>query len=143
MLAAARAALDEIAARDGVEKLPELLAVTVLTSMDQRRSTPSASPARLPNRWNCWPEWDSTPESAALSARRRSGRPARAHRPTGVLVIPGIRRRCCRWRQKRIATPRCAAQGASYWSWPSITQAPDPAEAAEAILKEMAEALQA
>jgi orotidine-5'-phosphate decarboxylase len=63
-----------------------------------------------------------------------------------VLVIPGIRPAgAAVGDQKRVATPADALrQGASYLVvGRPITQAPDPAEAAEAILKEMAEALQA
>jgi orotidine-5'-phosphate decarboxylase len=66
--------------------------------------------------------------------------------PEGVLVIPGIRPAgAAIGDQKRIATPEEALrQGASYLVvGRPITQAPDPAEAAEAILKEMAEALEA
>jgi orotidine-5'-phosphate decarboxylase len=65
--------------------------------------------------------------------------------PEGVLVIPGIRPSGAEiGDQKRIATPTEALrQGASYLVvGRPITQAADPAEAAEAILKEMAEALQ-
>jgi len=64
--------------------------------------------------------------------------------PAGVLVIPGIRPAgSAIGDQKRIATPGDALrQGASYLVvGRPITQAPDPAEAAEAILKEMAEVL--
>ena len=64
--------------------------------------------------------------------------------PEGVLVIPGIRPAgAAIGDQKRIATPADALRdGASYLVvGRPITQAPDPAEAAEAILKEMAEAL--
>jgi orotidine-5'-phosphate decarboxylase len=62
----------------------------------------------------------------------------------GVLVIPGIRPAgAAIGDQKRIATPAEALRaGASYLVvGRPITQAPDPAEAAEAILREMAEAL--
>jgi orotidine-5'-phosphate decarboxylase len=61
-----------------------------------------------------------------------------------VLVIPGIRPAgSATGDQKRIATPGDALrQGASYLVvGRPITQAPDPADAAEAILREMAEAL--
>jgi orotidine-5'-phosphate decarboxylase len=66
--------------------------------------------------------------------------------PEGVLVIPGIRPAgAAIGDQKRIATPAEALRmGASYLVvGRPITQAPDPAEAAEAILQEMAEALEA
>jgi orotidine-5'-phosphate decarboxylase len=66
--------------------------------------------------------------------------------PEGVLVIPGIRPAgAAVGDQKRIATPAEALRlGASYLVvGRPITQAPDPAEAAEAILQQMAEALEA
>jgi orotidine-5'-phosphate decarboxylase len=139
MLAAARAALD------GVANPPELLAVTVLTSMDKTQVNSvgvDRSPAKqveLLARMGldagirgfvCSPE-----EVARL--RALTG-------PAGVLVIPGIRPAgSAIGDQKRIATPGDALrQGASYLVvGRPITQAPDPAEAAEAILKEMAEVL--
>jgi orotidine-5'-phosphate decarboxylase len=139
MLAAARAALD------GVANPPELLAVTVLTSMDKTQVNSvgvDRSPAKqveLLARMGldagmrgfvCSPQ-----EVAQL--RALTG-------PAGVLVIPGIRPAgSVIGDQKRIATPGDALrQGASYLVvGRPITQAPDPAEAAEAILKEMAEVL--
>jgi orotidine-5'-phosphate decarboxylase len=139
MLAAARAALD------GITNPPELLAVTVLTSMDAAQISAiglKRSPAEqveLLARMSlsagihgfvCSPE-----EVASL--RVLAG-------PDGVLVTPGIRPAGAETGdQKRIATPAEALrQGASYLVvGRPITQAPDPAEAAEAVLKEMAEAL--
>ena len=139
MLSAARAALD------GVENPPELLAVTVLTSMDQPQVTAigiKRSPAdqvSLLARMGltagihgfvCSPQ-----EVATL--RTLTG-------PEGILVIPGIRPAgAAVGDQKRIATPADALRkGASYLVvGRPITQAADPAEAAEAILKEMVEAL--
>ena len=70
MLAAARAALD------GIANPPELLAVTVLTSMDAaqlKRDWPGS--LALPSRWSCWHRWASKPEFAASSARRRRLQP--------------------------------------------------------------------
>ncbi len=64
--------------------------------------------------------------------------------PEGVLVIPGIRPAgAALGDQKRIATPAEALRlGASYLVvGRPITQAADPARAAEAILQEMAEAI--
>jgi orotidine-5'-phosphate decarboxylase len=141
MLAAAKAALD------GVANPPELLAVTMLTSMDQDQTNAiglERSPAEqveLLARMGidagirgfvCSPQ-----EVAVL--RALTG-------PDGVLVTPGIRPAgAAIGDQKRIATPAEALrQGASYLvvSRP-ILQASDPAEAAEAILKEMASALEA
>lgn len=140
MLAAAKAALD------GVDNPPELLAVTMLTSMDQNQVNAiglGRSPAgqvELLARMGldagirgfvCSPQ-----EVAAL--RALTG-------PDGVLVTPGIRPAgAAIGDQKRIATPAGALlQGASFLVvGRPITQAPDPAEAAEAILKEMASALE-
>jgi orotidine-5'-phosphate decarboxylase len=139
MLAAAKDALE------GIPDPPELLAVTVLTSMDQAQlsamgidRTPSEQVevlARLGlaaglRGFVCSPQ-----EAAAL--RALTG-------PEGVLVVPGIRPAGAETGdQKRIATPAEALrQGASYLVvGRPITQAPDPAEAAEAIVKEMAVAL--
>jgi orotidine-5'-phosphate decarboxylase len=139
MLRAARAALD------GLENPPELLAVTMLTSMDQAQVNAvglERSPAEqveLLTRMGleagirgfvCSPR-----EVASL--RVLTG-------PEGVLVIPGIRPAGTQTGdQKRIATPADALrQGASYLVvGRPITQAADPAEAAHAILEEMAEAL--
>jgi orotidine-5'-phosphate decarboxylase len=64
--------------------------------------------------------------------------------PEGVLVVPGIRPAGAQTLdQRRIAAPADALrQGASYLVvGRPITQAPDPAQAADAILQEMAEAL--
>jgi orotidine-5'-phosphate decarboxylase len=139
MLDAARAALD------GLFNPPELLAVTVLTSMDQAQVSAvglehsPAEQAELLARaglaagirgFVCSPQ-----EVAAL--RALTG-------PEGILVIPGIRPAGAETAdQKRIATPAEALrQGASYLVvGRPITQAPDPAQAAQAILAEMAAAL--
>jgi orotidine-5'-phosphate decarboxylase len=139
MLAAARAALD------GVEDPPELLAVTMLTSMDQAQlkatgldRSPSEQVellARMSLEAGIRGFVCSAEEVATL--RALTG-------PEGVLVIPGIRPAGSDIAdQRRIATPAEALRlGASYLVvGRPITQAPDPAEAAEAILKEMAEAL--
>ena len=140
MLAAAKGALE------GVANPPELLAVTVLTSMDQAQvsavgldRSPAEQVAVLARMgleagirgFVCSPK-----EVAAL--RTLTG-------PEGVLVVPGIRPAgAAIGDQKRIATPADALrQGASFLVvGRPITQAPDPVEAAAAILKEMAEALE-
>jgi orotidine-5'-phosphate decarboxylase len=140
MLAAARTALE------GLADPPELLAVTVLTSMDPAQVNAvglERSPAKqveLLARMGleagirgfvCSPQ-----EVASL--RTITG-------PKGVLVIPGIRPAGATvGDQKRIATPAEALRmGASHLVvGRPITQAPDPAEAAEAVLQEMAEAVQ-
>ena len=139
MLTAARAALD------GVADAPELLAVTVLTSMDAAQVNAvglDRSPAEqveLLARMGldagirgfvCSPQ-----EVATL--RALTG-------PEGVLVIPGIRPAGAQvGDQKRVATPASALRdGASYLVvGRPITAAPNPAEAAQAILKEMADSL--
>ncbi|HUA93759.1 MAG TPA: orotidine-5'-phosphate decarboxylase [Terracidiphilus sp.] len=129
---------------------PQLLAVTMLTSMDQAQvnaigleRSPAAQVELLARMglaaglrgFVCSPQ-----EVATL--RALTG-------PEGVLVIPGIRPAGASTHneigdQKRIATPADALRnGASYLVvGRPITQAPDPAEAAEAILEEMADALQ-
>jgi orotidine-5'-phosphate decarboxylase len=139
MLAAARTALD------GVTNPPELLAVTVLTSMDavQMKAT---GVGRMPEKqvellarvglkagfrgFVCSPQ-------EVVTLRTLTG-------PEGVLVVPGIRPPgAAAGDQKRAATPVDALKaGANYLVvGRPITQAPDPAAAAEAILKEMAKAL--
>ena len=139
MLAAARAALD------GVADPPQLLAVTVLTSMDaeQLKATgvtlSPAEQAELLARmgWEagirgfvCSPQ-----EVAALRALTGA---------EGVLVVPGIRPAgAASGDQKRLSTPADAlSAGANYLVvGRPITQSPDPAQAAEAILQEMAQAI--
>jgi orotidine-5'-phosphate decarboxylase len=123
---------------------PRLLAVTVLTSMDANELAGigiTASPAEQVLRLArlaqasgidgmvCSPE-----EVAAL--RKETG-------PNTLLVIPGIRPTGSAVEdQKRIATPAQAiAQGASMLVvGRPITRAHDPAEAAQAILQEIADA---
>jgi orotidine-5'-phosphate decarboxylase len=139
MLAAAREAVA------GLDSALQLLAVTVLTSMDQFqlaaigvRSTSQEQVALLAQigldagirGFVCSPH-----EVAALRALSGS---------EGVLVTPGIRPVGSeQGDQQRIATPTYALdQGASYLVvGRPITQAADPALAAEAILMEIAEAL--
>jgi orotidine-5'-phosphate decarboxylase len=139
MLSAARQALE------GLPKPPQLLAVTVLTSMDAAQVSaigldraPAAQVELLARMgiaegvrgFVCSPQ-----EVATL--RSLTG-------PEGVLVIPGIRPAGSGiGDQKRVATPAEALhQGASYLVvGRPITHAPDPAAAAQSILKEMAEAI--
>ncbi|HUB00774.1 MAG TPA: orotidine-5'-phosphate decarboxylase [Terracidiphilus sp.] len=141
MLAAARQALD------AVPDPPQLLAVTILTSMDaaQLRAVsigldPSDAAEALARMsleagirgFVCSPQ-----EAARL--RDLAG-------PDATLVIPGVRPAGAEASdQRRIATPAEALRaGASYLVvGRPITQAPDPADAAEAILDEMADALAA
>jgi len=139
MLAAARGALE------GVENPPELLAVTMLTSMDAEQmravgltQSPAGAVETLARMglaagmrgFVCSPE-----EVAKL--RALAG-------PDATLVIPGIRPAgASTGDQKRVATPAAALRdGASYLViGRPITQAAEPARAAETILQEMAAAL--
>jgi orotidine-5'-phosphate decarboxylase len=141
MMAAAKVALE------GIADPPELLAVTMLTSMDQAQMKAiglDRSPAEQVERlarmgldagirgFVCSPQ-----EVAKLRALVG---------PDGVLVTPGIRPAGADiGDQKRIATPAEALRhGASFLVvGRPITQAADPAKAAEAILKEMVDALSA
>jgi orotidine-5'-phosphate decarboxylase len=129
----------------GLATAPQLLAVTVLTSMDQGQlaaigvSAATAEQVTLLAKMGlaagirgfvCSPQ-----EVAAM--RALTG-------PDGVLVTPGIRPAgAAKGDQQRVATPTYALeQGASYLVvGRPITQAADPALAAEAILFEIAEAL--
>jgi orotidine-5'-phosphate decarboxylase len=139
MLAAARKAIE------GRSNPPQLLAVTVLTSMDMAQLAATGnehSPAgevELIARmamtegirgFVCSPQ-------EVDNLRHVTG-------PEGILVIPGIRPAGAGvGDQKRVATPAEAIRhGASYLViGRPITQAANPAEAAEAILKEIAQAL--
>lgn len=132
-------------ALEAVDDPPQLLAVTVLTSMDQAQvaavgidRTPAAQVELLGrmgltagiNGFVCSPQ-----EVATL--RAIAG-------PSAVLVIPGIRPAGGETGdQKRVATPADALRnGASYLVvGRPVTQAADPVSATEAILKEMAETL--
>jgi orotidine-5'-phosphate decarboxylase len=124
---------------------PQLLAVTVLTSMDAEQlkavgvaATPAAEAERLARLGTdagirgfvCSPQ-----EVCALRAITGS---------EGVLVVPGIRPAgAAVGDQKRIATPgETLRQGASYLVvGRPITQAPEPETAARQILAEMARAI--
>ena len=139
MLAAAHTALD------GVAHPPRLLAVTVLTSMDQPQLAAiglNRSPAGqvdLLARMGLAAGIDGfvcSPQEVA-SLRALAG-------PDAALVVPGIRPAgSAVGDQKRIATPADALRdGASYLVvGRPITAAPNPAQAAAAILTEMADAL--
>jgi orotidine-5'-phosphate decarboxylase len=139
MLAAARAEVEKIT------NPPELLAVTVLTSMDEEQlnavglaATPAEEVERLARvglaarirGFVCSPQ-----EVAAL--RSLAG-------PEAVLVVPGIRPTGSELGdQKRVATPaETLRRGASFLVvGRPITQAGEPAEAASGILDEMVAAL--
>lgn len=121
---------------------PELLAVTVLTSMDATQLAsigvpgPPAGQVELLARMGL---------AAGLNGFVCSPQEVQTLRtlagPDATLVIPGIRPAgAAAGDQKRIATPTHALrQGASYLVvGRPITQAPDPAQAAQAILEEIA-----
>lgn len=132
-------------ALSGLPNPPQLLAVTVLTSMDQSQLAASG-----------------IPDTPALQVERlarlgidagirgfvcspqESGRLRALTGPEGILVVPGIRPSGADTAdQKRIATPADALRnGASYLVvGRPITQATDPAAAANAIQIEMSTAL--
>jgi orotidine-5'-phosphate decarboxylase len=127
-------------AASSVPNAPQLLAVTVLTSMDQLGlaaigidHSPENQVLRLAN----------TASAAGINGFVASAEEAASlrHRfPAAALVIPGIRPAGSAIAdQKRIASPAAAlAAGASFLViGRPITQAPDPAAATRAILEEM------
>ena len=120
---------------------PQLLAVTVLTSMDEAQlaatgiaGTPAGQVRRL-----AAVAADCGITGLVASAEEVAG--LRGLYPRATLVIPGIRPAgAAIGDQKRVATPAAAlAAGASFLViGRPITQAPDPVEAAQMILAEMA-----
>lgn len=124
----------------GLDSAPQLLAVTVLTSMDSAQlqavgvsGDPADQVLRLAHAG-----WDSGIRGFVSSAQE-VGAMRRAF-PEATLVIPGIRPAgASAGDQKRVATPAAAlAAGADYLViGRPITQAPDPATAAAAILDEI------
>lgn len=135
MTAAAEAAASMPAA-------PKLLAVTVLTSMDQAQLQAvgvSASPADQVLRL-ARAGWDAGIRGFVSSAEEVAA--MRRSFPEAALVIPGIRPAgSAAGDQKRVATPAAAiAAGADYLViGRPITEAADPAKAAVAILREIGE----
>jgi orotidine-5'-phosphate decarboxylase len=129
----------------GSSQPPELLAVTVLTSMDQAQiravglDRSAAEQVELLARLGLAAGMRGFVCSAEEIGLLRS-----LTGPEGVLVIPGIRPAGAEpGDQKRLATPANALRwGASYLVvGRPITRAEDPAQAAESILAEMAEAV--
>lgn len=120
---------------------PKLLAVSVLTSMDAeqlRAIGVSGSPAEQVQRLAGLASQAGIGGLVASPEEIAQLRPAF---PDLTLVIPGIRPAgSAKGDQKRIATPSAAiAAGADYLViGRPITQAPDPAQAAAAILDEIA-----
>lgn len=121
-------------------KAPQLLAVTVLTSMDERQlaatgvsGTPGDQVLRLAEMASAAGVTGFVSSAEEVAAMRRRF-------PAAVLVTPGIRPAGAgAGDQKRTATPGAAlAAGASYLVvGRPITQAADPAAAARAIVEEM------
>jgi orotidine-5'-phosphate decarboxylase len=139
MLAAARAALD------GLANPPELLAVTMLTSMDQAQTSAIGIPRSPAEQVELLARMSlaagirgfvTSPEEVA-TLRALTG-------PEAILVTPGVRPAgAAKGDQSRIATPAQALRGGASFLVVGrpITQAANPAKAAEAILREMSEAL--
>jgi orotidine-5'-phosphate decarboxylase len=129
----------------GLATPPELLAVTVLTSMDQAQVTAIGVPRSPSEQVELLARMGMesgirgfvcSPQEVSL-LRKLTG-------AEGVLVIPGIRPSGAdKGDQQRIATPAHAlSQGASYLVvGRPITQALDPVSAAREILNEMAAVL--
>jgi orotidine-5'-phosphate decarboxylase len=137
MLAAAQEAA--VAVSSG----PKLLAVTVLTSMDaaQLAATGVSSPPREQVSRLSEVAYAAGIRGFVASAEESSL--LRSAHPDATLVIPGIRPAgAAVGDQKRVATPASAiAAGADYLVvGRPITQAADPAAAAQAILAEIAAA---
>jgi orotidine-5'-phosphate decarboxylase len=127
-------------AADCIPNPPQVLAVTVLTSMDQLQlaaigidHSPEQQVLRLAD----------TASEAGITGFVASPEEVSAlrHRfPSATLVIPGVRPAgAATGDQKRVATPATAlVAGASYLViGRPITQAADPAAAAQSILEEM------
>jgi orotidine-5'-phosphate decarboxylase len=142
MLEAARDAAAEAAAKGGFER-PRMLAVTVLTSLDDAdlaevgQKGPALDQVKrltdLTHRAGLDGVVCSAEESAALRA---------LHGPDFLLVVPGIRLAAAGDDQKRVVTPAEAVRrGASYIViGRPITQAKDPGRAVDDIARHMAEA---
>lgn len=124
----------------GLPTAPKLLAVTVLTSMDQAQlravgilDSPAEQVLRLARMG-----WDAGIRGFVSSAEEVAA--MRRSFPEATLVIPGIRPAGTTvGDQRRVATPAAAiASGADYLViGRPITQATDPAAAAAAILAEI------
>jgi orotidine-5'-phosphate decarboxylase len=133
-------------ALEGVSHPPQLLAVTVLTSMDDVQLKATGANRNPANQAALLAEmaWEAGIRGFVCSPEE-VGELRTITGPEGVFVVPGIRPAGSEAAdQKRLATPARALQsGASYLVvGRPITQAADPRAAAEAILVEMAGALQ-
>jgi orotidine-5'-phosphate decarboxylase len=142
MLSAAREAAG------GVAEAPELLAVTVLTSMDAVQLQATGIPRSPADQVELLAELGlQAGIRGFVCSAEEAGRLRSITGPEGVLVTPGIRLtgtdQAGLGDQKRVATPTYALeQGTNYLVvGRTITRAANPALAAEAILLEIAEAL--
>lgn len=124
----------------GLPHPPKLLAVTVLTSMDQTQLAATGVAASPADQVLRLAAMASAAGIAGFVSSAEEVAAMRQRLPGATLVIPGIRPAgAAVGDQKRTATPAAAlAGGASYLVvGRPITQAPDPAAAAAAILQEM------
>jgi orotidine-5'-phosphate decarboxylase len=125
----------------GLAHPPQLLAVTVLTSMDRFQLASTGVPETPAVQALLLAKMASASGVLGFVCSPEEAPQLRAAIPGSVLVTPGIRPAgSARGDQSRIATPSAAlAAGANYLVvGRPITQAADPAEAAQAILDEMA-----
>jgi orotidine-5'-phosphate decarboxylase len=123
-----------------VPNAPQLLAVTVLTSLDQLQLATIGIGHSSEDQVLRLAETASAAGINGFVASAEEVSALRQRYPAATLVIPGIRPAGTDTAdQKRIATPAAAlAAGASYLVvGRPITQAPDPAAATRAILEEM------
>ena len=124
----------------GIPSAPRLLAVTVLTSMDQPQLSAIGVEATPGNQVLRLAGLASAAGIPGLVASAQEVAMLRRQFPSATLVIPGIRPAGADLGdQKRTATPAAAlAAGADFLViGRPITQAPDPAAAAQFILDEM------
>ncbi len=127
-------------AADSVPNAPKLLAVTVLTSMDQLQLAAVGIDHSAESQVLRLADAASAAGINGLVASAEEVTALRQRFPDATLVIPGIRPAGSQIAdQKRIATPAGAlAAGANYLVvGRPITQAADPAAAAQAIIDEM------
>jgi orotidine-5'-phosphate decarboxylase len=127
-------------AADSVPNPPQLLAVTVLTSMDQLQLAAIGIDHAPENQVLLLADTASSAGIDGFVASAEEVALLRRRFPAATLVIPGIRPAgSATADQKRIATPAAAlAAGASYLViGRPITQAADPPAAAQSILDEM------
>jgi orotidine-5'-phosphate decarboxylase len=123
------------------EQPPVVLAVTVLTSLDDEALQALLMPGRAADRVRAWADVARRAGCGGVVCSPQEVAALRAlHGPELVLLAPGIRPAGgALGDQKRVATPRAAVDaGASYLVvGRPITGAPDPRAAAAAIVDEM------